>query len=885
MIAVLLLEHTINQELENRKNGLDRRLSFFLVDKVALAFQQHAVLECNLAHSSAVFSGESVKYSWTKEFWDVELAKHEVIVCTADILKQMLQYAFIRIDQINLLIFDEAHHTKKSHPYARIIKDFYVDASEGGLRVPRIFGMTASPVDALVDVKKAATELEALLCSRIATTSDPDALKRSVSKPKKEIIATYPPLGRAIETPLTTRLNLLIGNNKIFTKLFAFANSTGRELGPWFVDRMWKLVLGNDEISKFEVKTERNFTRDMATVEVVDNRKFALRSAQDFIEKYEVPKPDDSLLSSKIRLLIKLLTSYFSSQDGKIRCLVFVERRWTAKLLTDFFTNYHPLPALKVGFLMGANQMDGTSETSFREQIKTIINFKNGVLNCIFATSVAEEGLDIPDCNLIIRFDLCKTMIQYIQSRGRARQAESTYVHVIEEGNGEHARNIHQNARNEGLLRDFCTTQPEDRLLKGSDYDMEFFLKKEGKLLKHTIPTTGAKLTYHNSMTILQDFVNSLRNQDDFVEGSPLTAEYSTAPVTGGFLSEIMMPSYAPFSNVSGRVYSTKQIAKCSAAFEACLKLLKGKFLDDNLRSKFSERRRHLFANSLLAVSSKKRTKYDMRLKPSLWAELGTPERLYATALTLAKPNLLERPSRPLLLLTRKPIPQIKAFPLFFGPGEKGMASDMISVNLAIPIVPSREDLQLFTSFTLKTFQDLFNKHYAVTCEEMCYFFVPTNRTHTDSFSTLENPRNLVDWPLLRHVFSVEREVYTGNEPDEFFKDKFVVDPHDGSRRFWLRGVRRDLNCLDPVPNEVEIQPTYREWKRGEVVHNILNWSVTAWKATREAREKCWANNQPVVVGLYAPLRRDHLADMKEDHKNRFCFFVLEPMRISPVRK
>lgn len=795
----------------------------------------------------------------------------------------MLQYAFIRIDQINLLIFDEAHHTKKSHPYARIIKDFYAAGKEDGLRVPRIFGMTASPVDAIVDIRKAATELEGLLHSRIATTADPDTLKRSVCKPKKEVVTKYAPLRRAIDTPLTASLRLLIGNNKIFAKPFSFAETTGRELGPWFVDRMWKLVLGSDEILRLEVKTERNFNKDMATAEVVENRKFAVQSARELVEKYQLPTPEDSLLSSKARLLVELLMSHVSSQDTNIRCIVFVERRWTAKLLTDFFTNYRTFPALKVGSLMGANQVDGSSETTFREQIKTIISFKNGALNCIFATSVAEEGLDIPDCNLIIRFDLCKTMIQYIQSRGRARQAESTYIHVIEEGNGEHARNVYQNAENENLLRNFCNTQPADRLLKGSDYDMEYFLRKEGKLLKHTIEATGAKLTYHNSMKILQDFINSLRNQDEFVEGMPLTADYSTAPFDGGFLCEITMPASAPFSNIRGRVYSTKQVAKCSAAFEACLRLIKGKFLDDNLRSKFAERRRHLFANAQLAVSSKKKTQYDMRLKPLMWTELGTPEKLYATVLTLAKPNTLERPSRPLLLLTRTPLPQMKSFPLFFGPGDKGMSSDMVSMGLSVPIVPLEEDLQLFTRFTLKIFHDLFNKRYAVSAEEMCYFFVPTNESHAFSFSVLRDPRTLIDWPLLRHVLDVEAEVYTGKEPDEFFRDKYVVDPYDGSRRFWVRGVRRDLNCQGPVPDEVEIQPTYREWKRGEVPHNILNWSVTAWKATREAREKSWAEKQPVVVGIFASLRRDYLADMKEDRKNKFCFFVLEPMRISPV--
>ena len=80
-------------------------------------------------------------------------------------------HSFITINQINLLIFDEAHHAKKNHAYARfetiavhevpelifgrIIKDFYISEVDP-LKRPKVFGMTASPVDAREDVVKAA---------------------------------------------------------------------------------------------------------------------------------------------------------------------------------------------------------------------------------------------------------------------------------------------------------------------------------------------------------------------------------------------------------------------------------------------------------------------------------------------------------------------------------------------------------------------------------------------------------------------------------------------------------------------------------------------------------------------------------------------------------
>ncbi|KAK2613566.1 hypothetical protein N8I77_000473 [Diaporthe amygdali] len=885
LIAVLLLQYVIEKELEDRKRGLPRRLSFFLVDKVALAYQQHAVLDCNLAHSVAAFSGDSVRSLWNKSFWEQKFTEHEVIVCTAEILNKCLQFGYIRIDQINLLIFDEAHHTKKNHPYARIIKDYYAAQEGTTARLPRIFGMTASPVDAQVDVRLAAMELEGLLHSQIATTADPKALQTTVSKPKKEDLAIYPHLIQPPETELTAKLRAAVGSNKYLSKAFAFSKFASRELGTWFADRNWQLVLQDDELSKLEARTERGFVNNMASADAVDKHKKGIQTARQLIQKHHFKEPEEFLLSSKVHVLLRLLKDHFIGSEDRVRCIVFVEQRWTAKLLADLLQQevIVRIPGLKVGVLMGANQDDNYSSTSFRQQLMTILKFRDGELNCIFATSVAEEGLDIPDCNLIIRFDLYKTMIQYIQSRGRARQAESTYVHMIEEGNGDHRRRIYQNTTNENLLRKFCSSLPDDRQLKGSDFDMDYYLRKERDQRQHTIQSSGAKITYKNSMSILGDFLNSLQHQEDFTMDMGIVADYHIMPTQGGFVCELIMPTASPVSGATGRVHSTKQVAKCSAAFEVCLKLSSSKFIDEHLRSRFVEKR-NVMANARLAVSSKKKAKYDMRLKPKLWDELGPIQELYATVLILARPNALERPSRPLLFLTRTKLPQIKPVPLYFGqPRSKASSSNVACQVLNIPITTSEEDLQLFTRFTLKVFVDLFNKKYVADKESMPYFFAPTTENHQFTFSELPDLREAIDWCLLRQVLSADALPYTGQEPESFFMDKFIVDPHDGSRRFWLRGIRKDLTPRSRVPDDVEHVPGYRQWKRGEVTHDILNWSVTSWKATREARGMTWMEDQPVVVGKYVSLRRDFLSEMEENPKNPFCYFILEPLRISPL--
>ena len=72
----------------------------------------------NLAAEPALVHGRTLD-TWRKQDWSDLFNAHEVVVCTAQVLYQCLNHAYIKIEDINLIIFDEAHHAKKEHPYAR----------------------------------------------------------------------------------------------------------------------------------------------------------------------------------------------------------------------------------------------------------------------------------------------------------------------------------------------------------------------------------------------------------------------------------------------------------------------------------------------------------------------------------------------------------------------------------------------------------------------------------------------------------------------------------------------------------------------------------------------------------------------------------------------
>lgn len=51
--------------------------------------------------------------------------------------------------------------------------------------------------------------------------------------------------------------------------------------------------------------------------------------------------------------------------------------------------------------------------------------------NLLIGTSFLEEGIDLPKCNLVIRFDVPKDYRSYVHTKERARAADSLYCLLV----------------------------------------------------------------------------------------------------------------------------------------------------------------------------------------------------------------------------------------------------------------------------------------------------------------------------------------------------------------------------------------------------------------------------------------------------------------------
>ncbi|XP_027446843.2 interferon-induced helicase C domain-containing protein 1 isoform X3 [Zalophus californianus] len=191
--------------------------------------------------------------------------------------------------------------------------------------------------------------------------------------------------------------------------------------------------------------------------------------------------------NEKLTKLRNTIMEQYTRTEESARGIIFTKTRQSAYALSQWITENKKFAevGVKAHHLIGAGHSSEFKPMTQNEQKEVISKFRTGKINLLIATTVAEEGLDIKECNIVIRYGLVTNEIAMVQARGRARADESTYVLVAHSNSGVIEREIVNDFREKMMYKAIDHVQnmnPEEYARKILELQMQSIMEKKMKI-------------------------------------------------------------------------------------------------------------------------------------------------------------------------------------------------------------------------------------------------------------------------------------------------------------------------------------------------------------------------------------------------------------------
>ncbi|KAG0086071.1 Dicer-like protein 1 [Podila epicladia] len=794
LVAAMLIKETVRQEGEVRRNSSEKKISVFVVANVPLVRQQANAIRRDSGATVVEISGNKA-HKLPESDWAQMAEEAQVVVVTAQILLDALRQGYWNMNRINVLVFDECHHAHKTHPYSLIMNEFYHTTPVNlKAQLPRIFGMTASlTTETGLRLDHSATKLQRLLDCRVYTVATED-LKVHGEKPQ-QFVTMYNPPPKYNPTRLTRHLH---GICRFEDGLQTILNNTSTmlpQLGPWCVDQLWRQTVENMSISDSRI-----------SVGVSEK----LNRAKSKVSRWEFTLPElrNEHLTPKVQKLIQILRVTAKLFKEEFCGIVFVQRRDTAAALTMMLQEYEPFREIfQVKVLAGhRDRKDLVLRTSAAEQSITISMFQDGAYNLLVSTCVAEEGLDIQPCNVVIQFDPVTTTTSYIQSRGRARKSNSRYFMMQERIPEEHVRDLEDTAlvphhRGEQLLRDWCRKRDIESFCNDSQIHESTPAGVSHLERIYRIPSTQAVLTLDSAIPLLSRFC-ILSAQKELADRKPV---FDVFPSDCSFSCVLTLPPNKAVRVVQSDRTATKDLARMHAAFKACQALHKAGALDDHLEP-------------VVAKSAAKDTAPRFKLDqtnpyphntPSFWTS-GLPNSAMGSQKVFLCTIVLEDISawdalhhQPMYLIISGRLPFSKhSFNVYI----RGEVHRLTLTASNSPLVLSGKQLGLLRQYTLKLFERIMKKK--VEClDDMPFMLAPIS--DIDAFD------QTINWNEIEMGLTLEpKPIEMISQTDEEIKDMVVTVENQHTCDYFIAHVMREHQLNDIMP-AIRFKKEVEDWRTG----------------------------------------------------------------------
>ncbi|KAI1471063.1 uncharacterized protein F4812DRAFT_164917 [Daldinia caldariorum] len=586
---------------------LIKPLVWFLTPTVSLCEQQARVLRTQIpAVQTKILVGTDGPETWSNvRIWDDYLRNVRIVVSTYQVLLDAVNHAFVRMNRLSLIVFDEAHNCRGKHAGAKIM-DRYRDSKNAGLPIPSILGLTASPI--------VSSKLDTL--EKIEQTLDAVCKSPSIHRDELLSVVKRPTMTHVFYTqpdeddfPLTNTMKSLAGvyysldinedpyivrlrrdkrersqvelekalRNKdtyVFSQmqsLWRKSVTIHRELGNWAADyfistsiaQFLKLMKENDLFFQGWDTQEKQYLAN------------ALKNV-----KASTPPPFEYGMSNNISDKVAALIRELSHADDGTIGIVFVREIATVTMLSHILS-IHPLvkDRFRVGTMIGTSnhfsQKRDVGVPNKTEYTQNLKDFQDGKLDLLIATSVLEEGIDVPACNMVICFDTPANLKTFIQRRGRARMRDSKLILL--------ASQITTQVEQWMALEEEMKRRYEEDIRTAQLEEME-----EPAVESFYIPETGAHLDFDQAKSHLEHFCRKL-SVHQYADTRPYYI-FKRTPSPLGEAPQVSATVVLPMSLPpelrrveSTGLWFTEKNASKDAAFIAYKAIYDAGFLNNNL--------------------------------------------------------------------------------------------------------------------------------------------------------------------------------------------------------------------------------------------------------------------------------------------------------------
>ncbi|MGN6632476.1 MAG: helicase-related protein, partial [Nitrososphaeraceae archaeon] len=436
-----------------------------------------------MSEQTAAVTGKIIPYS-RRIIWDKSDIR--LVFATPEVVKNDIEEGRLSLTDFMLLIFDEAHRAVKDYAYTFIAKEYMKQSI-----YPLILALTASPGS---DKQRMQEICDNLFIEHLEYRNEEDQDVRQYINPVEiewkffDLPPEYQYIRSNLRSMLDEKIKWLIQHKLLLRKnaRWIFKRdlinvgeqirnnleiTSEQERRPLYIALMQQSLALSLMYCSELIESQGSYSLKAFLDRIEDVGEVGRKSHQSLMKDTRI-KEIQTLVNKlaidhpKLRYIVSILKNKHHNTSSSCRAakvekynqfnhqekldhqlkhphhtnhavlhnlqtnsnvLIFTQYRDTARRIVQVLLEN----GIKASRFVGQAKRRGDVGMKQDEQTSVLDSFRNGEFNILVATSIAEEGLDIPEVDLVIFYEPIPSDIRYIQRKGRTGRKSAGSVVIL----------------------------------------------------------------------------------------------------------------------------------------------------------------------------------------------------------------------------------------------------------------------------------------------------------------------------------------------------------------------------------------------------------------------------------------------------------------------